>query len=77
MTCARLAVRHNRECNFHIAFLFVLYVFVAKLSEAFRENAPVSAVDYEKEDGILICGNCGTPRRKRQNVKITVAAVAV
>lgn len=36
---------------------------IAKLSEACRENAPASAGDYENEDGILICGKCGTPQQ--------------
>lgn len=36
---------------------------IAKLSEACRKNAPASSADYENEDGILICGKCGTPRQ--------------
>ena len=36
---------------------------IAELSEKCRENSVAFPGDYENEDGILVCGNCNTPRQ--------------
>ena len=36
---------------------------IANLSENCKENNPLTPEDYTDENGILICGNCHTPRQ--------------
>lgn len=50
---------------------------VASIAKIGLKNSPAEDGDYEREDGILMCGKCNTPRRKYLDVGGTQILVPI